>query len=351
MSDATVTGPVLQARLPSGVLALAEQLWRSAGHLDHDGEPLEDMLHAPLTLELDWPDPTTPTPVEGGYVHADVLDDDRVLLDNVIDAVGHSGPEAVAAAAQELRLPVCPYRRPDPSAVTSQAMPSSDERPGARPEWAAGKTIIDLSTHWAGPLTTRLLAAAGATVIKIDPECRPDGFRDRVALYHYLNSAKDVVDLDLREADARQHFERLITGADLIVESFSRRVMENLGYGHRQLAALAPGIASLSIRAFPAGSAEQDWLGYGPAIHAISGLAFPARAATPVPSPIAYPDLLAGLSAYAMALHLLGGPRSTPGTQTPESQSPRQGEVSLLGAVQPLVAEHAAGQRDMNGYR
>jgi hypothetical protein len=347
MSDVTVTGSVREARLPSGVLALAERLWRQAGHVDqgdHGAESVTDMLHAPLTLEPDWPAPTTPTPVGDGHVHAEVLAEDRALLDNVIDATGHRGPEAVAAAAQELRLPVCPYRRPGPSATTAETMLRSEGRAEARPEWAAGKTIVDLSTHWAGPLATRLLADAGATVIKIDPECRPDGFRDRVGLYQYLNGAKDVVDIDLRDGDGRQRFERLISDADLIVESFSRRVMGNLGYGPQQLAALAPGIASLSIRAFPAGSAEQDWLGYGPAIHAISGLALPAGATTPVPSPIAYPDLLAGLSAYGVALHLLG----TPGSQ---ADLPRHGEVSLLGAVQPLVADQVAGMHDLDGAR
>ncbi|MGI9596319.1 MAG: hypothetical protein ACR2QK_09170, partial [Acidimicrobiales bacterium] len=127
---------------------------------------------------------------------------------------------------------------------------------------------------------------------------------------------------------------------------FSRRVMANLGYGPDSLEAVAPRASLLSLKAFPVGSPEQDWLAFGPGVHAASGLGFaptigptPAPAPTPTatpaptpaPAPVAYPDLLTGLAGFGTALELLGSDRRR-----------RHAEVSLLGSIQPLVDLAAA---------
>ena len=240
----------------------------------HPGE-LAGHLLAPLRLEPGWPAPPEPLPVGGGWVHAEVIDDDRDLLDRLLTDAGASDPEAFARTCQELRLPVSPYRaltattpaidpadplgtdphrgpaggadagpdgHGDPAATGPDghgdpAADRGDDRGLADP---AGATVIDLSTHWAGPLATRLLADAGATVVKVDPRCRPDGFGQRPALYRHLNHGKEVVDLDLRSPTDRARFEQLLASADLLVESFSRRVMGNLGYDDDRLRAAQP---------------------------------------------------------------------------------------------------------------
>lgn len=349
--DQTTSDGESAATLPRGVVAAARRLWFEAGRTDRPDPPssrhhpgdLDDvdrellqMLFAPLSLEPDWPDPAAPIPVTGGFVHAEVLDDDIDLFADVLDAIGPQGPEAVAAAAQELRLPVTPYRRLRAVEGLSNDVPALRQQ--ADPDWATAKTVVDMSTHWAGPLTTALLADAGARVIKIDPICRPDGFLARPRLYDHLNRSKEIIDLDLRLDGDRCRFEALIASADLLAESFSRRVMTNLGYGPDRLKAISPSLRTLSIKAFPAGSAEQDWIGYGPAVHAASGLAYGgSQAATndPVPAPIAYPDLLAALTAYGEGLRLLGG-------------GVGHREVSLMGSIAPLVRQ-LIGQPDPVG--
>ncbi len=331
-------GPVeaglIDQGLPVGVLDLAEQRWRRAQTMLGGAtagawsaparERLVELLTAPLRLEPSWPPPAAPIAAGPGWVHAELIDDDLAVFEALVDSHGHRGPEALASACQELRLPVSPYRSAGGQPVGSVEPVDSVEV--FDPVELSGAVVIDLSTHWAGPLATKLLAEAGATVVKVDPDCRPDGFRQRHRLYQHLNGTKQIVDLDLRAPSDRQRFEQLLTGADLLVESFSRRVMGNLGYDRASLAVLAPGLSMLSVKAFPAGSPEADWLAFGPGVHAASGLATTGPDRVPRPAPVAYADLLAGLSLFNQALTFL----AEPGVGG-------QAEISLLSAIQPLL--------------
>jgi len=323
------------AGLPDGVIELAATRWRAAEQAaaragltppayDDAGlhRRLESELTAPLRLG-DWPEPNPPLAVVGGWVNDEVIDEDRPALEAFIDATPDAHPEALASAAQELRWPITPYRQMSPVAPP---MPRAAPTVSAHPEDRQSRRplVVDLSTHWAGPLATSLLAEAGAEVLKVDPDCRPDGFRERQDLYRHLNGAKTVVDLDLRREPDRHRFETLLGHADLLVESFSRRVLPNLGYDRRRLAELNPALATISIKAFPASSPEADWLAYGPGVHATSGLGWPTGQGRPEPAPLAYPDLIAGVTAYARAATALGGAGD--------------GEVTLAGSIAPLVA-------------
>jgi hypothetical protein len=308
-----------------------------------------ERLIEPLLLTDDWPEPTPPFPVGTGAVHADLTDDDHELFASLRRSLaageGALDAEELASLAQELRLPVTPYRtgpdrtgrsRPGP-APTPPPLPS--ERPVRAPAHRR-PLVVDLTALWAGPLATALLAAVGAEVVKIDPDCRPDGLRLHPPVYEALNGAKTIIDLDLRSDSDRRRFEHLLARADLVIDSFSRRVMPNFGYGPETLHRHYPQLATLSIVAFPAGSPERDWVSYGPGVHAISGLA-----ASPSPTgqetagtggdeglrhlraaPIAYPDALAGLAAFAAAAELLTGTSCLP-----------HREVSLLGSLRPLL--------------
>ena len=255
--------------------------------------------------------------------------------------------ETLAAAAQELRLPVTPYRHladASPGADGDNDLEPEDQ---SQPGWERSEPlIVDLSALWAGPLATSMLAKLGAKVVKVDPGCRPDALGEHGPFYQALNGGKTIVDLDLRLPTDREQFESLLDRADLLVDSFSRRVMPNLGYGPDDLRSRFPTLSTLSIVAFPAGSPEQDWVSYGPGVHAASGLALDRepgqgpdwahldwRRPRPRPAPIAYPDVLAGLAAFAAGSRALRA-----GVGTPRAHH----EVSLAGALQPLVAARGA---------
>jgi crotonobetainyl-CoA:carnitine CoA-transferase CaiB-like acyl-CoA transferase len=332
----TTSPPDRRGDLPGGVLELAARYAAEATTGRNDLAPLSagdlaDLLWAPPTLEPDWPHPATPIPLGRGWVHAEVTAEDQGTLDTLLDRWWDLPPDEFAGRCQELRLPVSPYRRPTQPAADPDVNRRPEELRPARSDRSARPRdrlrVVDLSTHWAGPLATKLLADRGAAVIKVDPACRRDGFGDRPKLYRHLNGCKEIVDLDLRRSVDRERFEALLDDADLLVESFSRRVMGNLGYGRRQLATRFPGLAVLSIKAFPMSSPEADWLAFGPGVHAASGLAFaePDANQAPLPAAIAYPDMLAGVAGFATALRLVeqSGPAPT-------------AEVTLAGAIAPL---------------
>lgn len=361
---------------------------------------LEARLVAPLLLEEDWPSPAPPVPVGDGAVHADLAGPDLEAFSRLWSTltvepykreVAAEGlpvepgerrvggmAERLAAEAQVWRLPVTPYRHladatrvlvaapdrltqpsiaaasqvrrdgpmaPDDGAPSQVRVPRGDgatsrvrkDEPARRWRGRDQPLVVDLTALWAGPLATALLADLGAEVVKVDPAARPDGLARHRAFHHHLNSAKQVVDLDLRDASDRRRFEALLDRADLLIDSFSRRVMPNFGYGRPALAARWPRLAALSITAFPASAAEADWIAYGPGVHAAMGLGDRGPGRSFDPAPVAYPDALAGLAAFASAAELLargpGAPAST--------------EVSLAAAVTPLT--RLAGQRLLRG--
>lgn len=118
-----------------------------------------------------------------------------------------------------------------------------------------GVRVVDLTRLLPGPLATRHLAEWGATVIKVEGPLEAgqgDGARelwrtdaDRAAgapsrMFTALNAAKQLVQIDLREAAGRDELLALVRGADLLVEGFRPGVMARLGLGLDALHAANP---------------------------------------------------------------------------------------------------------------
>ena len=309
-------------RLPRGTIELGAQWLRAGGYMGGEANSADfnnavrDQITAPLRLVTDWPEPTDPMTVAGGAVHYDLISEDLETLATLRhqwnEIVSHDpstdncdlNPETLAAYAQTWRLCVTPYRPLEPARRLEGLHPSQLAAPGPTP--SAGRPrplVVDLSALWAGPLATRLLCDHNIDVIKVNPSCRLDGFGVHDQLFEHLNGPKSTVDLDLRTSADRARFEEMVRNADLVIDSFSRRVMPNLGYAPQDLRRLNPTVATMSIVGFGAGRPESHWVSYGPGVHAISGLADldRSRSGRWRPSPIAYPDVLAGLAAFAFA--------------------------------------------------
>ena len=88
-------------------------------------------------------------------------------------------------------------------------------------------TVLDLSSLWAGPLCSHLLAQAGAFVIKAESEQRPDALRwGRPQLFDELNEHKQHVTFDITKP---HELAALLSMADVVVESSRPRALEQLG--------------------------------------------------------------------------------------------------------------------------
>ena len=237
---------------------------------------------------------------------------------------GEPDPEAVAASAQEWRLPVTPYRRRSLTSPESGVRTVGDVR-----AVAAGidcVTVVDLTTMWAGPLCTELLGRAGAQVRKVTSQARPDGLAG-TAMYAELNAHKTVIDLDPRLAAGQRALEEMLASADLLVTSLSPRALANLDLLPSQLDARHPRLRTLAITAFEKDSPERDWIAYGTGVHAASGLGWLGD--EPRAPAYSYPDPLAGLLAARVAADQLAGIAS------------QHTRVSLAGALAPLAGRSA----------
>jgi hypothetical protein len=188
---------------------------------------------------------------------------------------------------------------------------------------------------WAGPLATWLLASQGAEVIKVEPSCRPDGLRGNPTWFATLNRGKRRVELDLRERSDRERFFELVADADLVVDNFSPRVAPNLGIEPATLRRVNPTLRTLSMPAFPAGSAERPWVAYGTGAHAVSGLGDAGLDGFLAPA-VTYPDPIAGFTAFAVAVALIIERRKA-------AASVPDAEISLRGALEPLRRFHDHG--------
>jgi crotonobetainyl-CoA:carnitine CoA-transferase CaiB-like acyl-CoA transferase len=105
------------------------------------------------------------------------------------------------------------------------------------------------------------LCALGADVIKIESVQRPDGFRfsgavlqegddyyDRSGIWQATNLNKRDLTVDLTRADGRRLLERLVGSADVVIENFSARVVEQFGLRSERLRELKPDAIMVGFR-------------------------------------------------------------------------------------------------------
>jgi hypothetical protein len=105
---------------------------------------------------------------------------------------------------------------------------------GAAP--LAGMRVLDLTRVIAGPIGTRVLAAYGADVLRIDPP----GFDEVGPLLCDITAGKRRAALDLHRDPDRVRFESLVAQTDLIVHGYRADALARLGFGNDRLRALNP---------------------------------------------------------------------------------------------------------------
>ncbi len=124
--------------------------------------------------------------------------------------------------------------------------------------------VVDLSTGIAGGYCAKLLADAGADVVKLEPPAG-DPLRRRSAsggavdpvvggpLFQYLHAGQRSAVVDLNETAGRELALRAAAKADLVIESFEPGTIEALGLGADALHIRNPATTLVSISAFGRG--------------------------------------------------------------------------------------------------
>jgi crotonobetainyl-CoA:carnitine CoA-transferase CaiB-like acyl-CoA transferase len=116
-----------------------------------------------------------------------------------------------------------------------------------------GHRIIDLSSFWAGPLASRLLAELGADVVKVEPPGGEGGFQMMPVLpniYVDANRSKRGIVLDLKTPEDRARLLDLVAASDVVVENAMAGAWERLGLDEGALRAVNPGLVYARAKGF-----------------------------------------------------------------------------------------------------
>ncbi|MCE7797525.1 CoA transferase [Sphingobium sufflavum] len=127
-----------------------------------------------------------------------------------------------------------------------------------------GLTLIEIAERPAGEYAAKLLADLGATVIKVE---RPGGaptrhmgpcHRGESTLFHYLNTSKQSVVLDLADSADRALLDRMLARADALVDDHDERWGAAHGLTSTAIAAAHPRLVHAIVTPFGQG-APPEW--------------------------------------------------------------------------------------------
>src|SRR5687768_4679587 len=143
-----------------------------------------------------------------------------------------------------------------------------------------GIRVVDLTSSFAGPTATAILAALGADVVKVERPARGDEARDwgppffegGSVMFYAANPGKRSLALDLKSPQGVEVLHRLADGADVVVQSLHPGAAERLGIGPDVLRGRSPKLVYASIGAFgPEGPLAAE-PGYDPLMQAAAGI-------------------------------------------------------------------------------
>lgn len=186
-----------------------------------------------------------------------------------------------------------------------------------------GIRVLDLTSAWAGPMATRILASLGAEIIKIEGPTRPDSWRgevvdpptlypypdlepgerpyDRHSWFNAQNQGKRSVALDLKQPEGLELARRIAAQSDVVIANWSPGALDRSGLGYADVSRLNPRIVVVEMPAISSDGELAELRGLGPTMEAMSGIAqligYPPD--RPLGSGSAYLDPIGGLHGAA----------------------------------------------------
>jgi crotonobetainyl-CoA:carnitine CoA-transferase CaiB-like acyl-CoA transferase len=151
----------------------------------------------------------------------------------------------------------------------------------------AGVRVVDITSVWAGPLVSQVLAMFGADVIHVESARRPDAYRmmgtkpmsedqwwEWTPMFHGPNTGKRSLAVDLGSDEGREVLGRLMASSDVVVENFAPRVLEAWGFGYDRFRALRPDGLLVRMPAFGLSGPWRDRIGYALTMEQMTGIAW-----------------------------------------------------------------------------
>ena len=129
-------------------------------------------------------------------------------------------------------------------------------------------TVIDLSRLLPGPYCSMILADHGARVIAIeDKRFLADGL-----FFNIINRNKEHMTLNLKSAEGKDIFFRLVENADVVLEGFRPGVVDRLGVDYETVRNINPRIVYCSITGYGQNGPYRDRVGHDANYLSIAGV-------------------------------------------------------------------------------
>ncbi len=278
-------------------------------------------------------------------------------LDRGFFVEGGGGDWSFRRPGAPFRLSRTPVPAPRPAPAPG-AQPTSPGGTGSA-DWQAADAgdpakpfadvkVLDLTTFWAGAYLTCYLGAFGAEIVKVESVQRPDGHRysgawsyegdrwyERSAMWQGTNLNKRDITLDLTSEQGRDIARRLAREADVVVENFSPRVVEQFGLDYESLKGLNPDVILVRMPGFGLQGPWRDYVGWALNFEQTSGMAAATGYAEGPPCNLQGPaDPIVGVHAGVALLAALEHRRRTGEGQLIEIA---QIEVAACVAAEPVI--------------
>jgi CoA transferase family III len=203
------------------------------------------------------------------------------------------------------------------------------------PDWAVppsrpleGVRVLDLTRVLAGPVSSRFLAAYGASVLRIDPPgWEEPGVVPEVTL------GKQCARLDLRRTEDRATFKALLSEADIFLHGYRPGALDQLGFDSVTRRTLSPALIDVCLSAYGWSGPWAARRGFDSLVQMSTGIADAGmwwrNAHQPVPLPVQALDQATGYFMAAVAIRAV--------TQRLVKGNGTEARLSLARAAKLLV--------------
>ncbi|KAA9164444.1 CoA transferase [Amycolatopsis acidicola] len=153
--------------------------------------------------------------------------------------------------------------------------------------WLRGLRVVEVTTGVAAPLIGRVLAELGAEVVKVESRAKidvnrarlprpddPEGFPadEAFQLLHEANADKKSVTLNLKTAEGKELFRKLLSDADLFIENFAPGWLERLGMPVATLLEEFPRLIIVSASGYGQTGPLRTQRAYAPVMTSLAGI-------------------------------------------------------------------------------
>ena len=197
--------------------------------------------------------------------------------------------------------------------------------------------VVALEHAVAAPFCTRLLADAGARVIKVErtegdfARGYDDAVKGESTYFTWLNYGKESLVLNLKDSDDLQLLKNILKQADVLVQNFSPGSLDRLGLTESELEKINPHLIQCAIQGYGSDGPYGHRKAYDLLIQAESGLSYVTGSESePSRVGVSVCDIASGMYSYSAILQAL--------IERQASESGKSFSISMFDAMAEWMA-------------